>query len=171
MKLVIYPDKGLKQTCTPVTDFDSSLGLLVQQMSKTMYAECGVGLAAPQVGINKRILVMDPSACLKSGNFKVLVNPKITWSSHEVEVFTEGCLSIPGMSSDIIRPVAIDVEYQDVVGQTHCCTFTGFPARIVQHEIDHLDGVLMLDRVPTVEHDMVYNKFQKMDIGKPFLWV
>jgi peptide deformylase len=165
MRLVTYPDERLKKTCMPVTCFDSSLNVLIQNMLKTMHLKRGVGLAAPQIGVNKRILVMDSSAGSDHKEINVLINPKITWSSPEVEIFTEGCLSIPGAMIDIIRPAAVEIEYQDYTGKNHNCTFTGFKARIAQHEIDHLEGVLMLDRISHDEHRVVYNKFQKMAIG------
>ena len=147
MKIVFYPDEGLNHPCEQVNEFNSSLISLINDMAKTMYEEKGVGLAAPQVGVNKRVLVMDPTCGESPDQLRALINPKITWYSQDKVVAKEGCLSIPGVIVNVPRSCAIDVEYHDTNGQMRNTTFTGFSARIIQHEIDHLDGVLMLKHV------------------------
>ena len=117
--------------------------ILSDQMLETMYSQSGVGLAAPQIGIDQRMMVMDCG----SGP-KTLINPEIIESSEEVKKNEEGCLSFPGFFVQIERPISVTVRYSDLDGQMHEEEFTGFDAVCVQHEIDHLDGKTILDRIP-----------------------
>jgi peptide deformylase len=147
LELVKYPHHDLKWVVIPVTRFDAVLRLLTEEMMVMMYAGDGVGLAAPQVSARHRILVMDPSAGKDNGAVRVLVNPQITETSSGQVVGEEGCLSIPGVKLKVARHEWVTVEYLDIEGKSHKEAFVDWAARIVQHEIDHLDGVLMLDRV------------------------
>ena len=116
-------------------------------MIEVMYSSAGVGLAAPQVGLTDRILVMDPSAGDQSNQLRVLINPEVTWRSPEEELREEGCLSLPGVRLQVLRPFAVEVRYNDLHGIEHVIRYGEWLARIAQHEIDHLDGVVMVDRV------------------------
>lgn len=139
------PDPVLREVCAPVTVFDQALADLAQQMLDTMYAAPGRGLAAPQVGIAQRLFVMD--ATWKEGTPapRVFVNAEIIGASDELATFTEGCLSIPNQTSRINRPSEVTLRWQDLDGAPHTETFTGFAAVCVQHERDHLDGILCID--------------------------
>ena len=162
--VVTYPSDGLKQPCSVVSDFGQSLRTTIASMAETMYAEKGVGLAAPQVGLQKRIIVMDHDAGLVD-SLRALINPVIIWSSDEKQFSQEGCLSIPGVTVNVERSVEVSVEYRDVMGQTRHTCFTGILARIVQHELDHLDGILMLDRATPMERKMALKNLSKMVEG------
>jgi len=162
MNVVLYPSENLHVPCRQVEKFDHGLRTTVASMVDTMYASSGVGLAAPQIGIQERLVVIDPSAGQKANDLVTLVNPKITWRSSSSEMGLEGCLSLPGITVNISRPTEVEIEYQDVLGQTHHNFFTGWPARVVQHEIDHLDGVLMIDRASPMEHKMALKNVSKI---------
>ncbi|MFT5066706.1 MAG: peptide deformylase [Yoonia sp.] len=145
LHLRFVPDPVLRAVCTPVTVFDAALTALAEDMLTVMYAAPGRGLAAPQVGIAKRIFVMD--ATWKDGTPapQVFVNPEMVKCSDAVAVLTEGCLSIPDQTSRISRPAEVTLRWQDLNGASHTGTFTDFSAACVQHERDHLDGVLCTD--------------------------
>lgn len=138
-----YGDPVLKSRATPVDRFDSALRDQVVRMGRLMHDALGVGLAAPQLGISQRLLVyrVGPDAPLV-----VLANPELEWTSREEEVMEEGCLSIPGVAVDVERPVYIRVRARDEVGAPRLVEASGLEARVIQHELDHLDGVLILDR-------------------------
>lgn len=146
LPLVLWPDARLRLTCTAVDDFGPDLTALARDMLATMYGAQGRGLAAPQVGRRERLFVMD--AAWKSGPPapRVLVNPVILAVSDRAAAMTEGCLSIPGMPRRIARPDGVTLRWQDVTGAAQEATFAGIEAVIVQHEFDHLNGVLILDR-------------------------
>ena len=136
-------DPVLKSSATPVDRFDDSLRNQVSRMAGIMADALGVGLAAPQLGISQRLLVyrVGPEAPVIA-----LVNPRVEWESNESELFEEGCLSIPGVQVDIERPVHVRVCGQDEEGEDRTVEASGLEARVIQHEMDHLDGVLILDR-------------------------
>jgi peptide deformylase len=136
-------DPVLKSRATTVDRFDDSLRNQVSRMAGIMGDAFGVGLAAPQLGVSQRLLVyrVGPDAPLV-----VLANPELEWKSEESEVFDEGCLSIPGVTVDVDRPVHIRVKALDEEGEPRSVEASGLEARVIQHEIDHLDGVLILDR-------------------------
>ena len=139
-----YGDPALRSSATPVDRFDDALNTQVAQMGKIMGDALGVGLAAPQLGLSQRLLVyrVGPDAPLVA-----LVNPEVEWRSDEdLEVLEEGCLSIPGVSVDIERPVHVRVRARDEQGEERVVEASGLEARVIQHEVDHLDGVLILDR-------------------------
>jgi peptide deformylase len=139
-----YGDPILRSTATPVDRFDSALRDQVAQMGAIMRDALGVGLAAPQLGISQQLLVyrVGPDAPLVA-----LVNPEVDWASDdELETLEEGCLSIPGVAVDIERPVHVRVHARDERGEERLVEASGLEARVIQHEIDHLDGVLILDR-------------------------
>jgi peptide deformylase len=141
-------DPVLKSRATPVDRFDDSLRGQVARMAGIMNDAFGVGLAAPQLGISQRLLVyrVGPDAPLT-----VLANPEVDWTSDEAEVLDEGCLSIPGITVDVERPVHVRVRALDEQGEPRMVEASGLEARVIQHEIDHVDGVLILDRTSREE--------------------
>jgi|SRR6478735_340441 len=145
--IVKYPDPILGRQCDDVTVFGQELKALVDRMAETMYSLEGIGLAANQIGLSQRLVLVDPSAGDVSSEFVALVNPRVKWVSSEREFVKEGCLSLPGTLLAVSRPIACDVEYLDLDGAIRLIRCTGLKARIVQHEIDHLLGVTMFDRV------------------------
>ena len=162
-KILIHPDPRLKATATPVVSFDKDLAALADDMLETMYDAPGIGLAAPQIGLSKRILVMD---CIKEEGATpepmVLVNPEIVWSSEEPNVYEEGCLSIPDQYAEVTRPSEVKVTWQDVDGKNRSEKFDALWATCVQHEIDHLDGKLFIDYLKPLKRQMITRKMQKM---------
>tara|TARA_R110002167_G_scaffold1426_3_gene6732 strand:+ start:22104 stop:22556 length:453 start_codon:yes stop_codon:yes gene_type:complete len=145
MELRLLPDRVLRAVCKPVTAFDAALEDTVAEMLAVMYAAPGRGLAAPQVGVTRRIFVMD--ATWKSGDPTptVFVNPEIVSVSEEIAVTQEGCLSIPDRAVRVARPARVAMRWQDLDGAEQTGMFDGFSAVCVQHERDHLDGVLCID--------------------------
>ena len=146
LDIKVYPDKVLRRRAEPVPRerFGNGLGRLASGMLSLMYESAGVGLAAPQVGLSIRLLVMDPDPDRKSP--VVLVNPRIVESSGR-EAGEEGCLSLPGVAAEVGRAERVTVEFHTVDGKRDAFDAAGLPARIIQHEIDHLDGRLFIDRL------------------------
>lgn len=148
LKIVKYPSDILKQKLLPVENFNSDLKYIVRDMFETMYAHNGIGLAANQVGINKRIVVVDISL---KGEKKVLpialINPEITYQSKKKQIAEEGCLSFPGFFDKISRSVSIEVEYYDINGKKQKILAEGLLARVLQHEIDHINGITFIERM------------------------
>ena len=138
-----WGDPVLKSRATPVDRFDDALRQQVQRMAGIMRDAIGVGLAAPQLGISQRLLVYRIGG---DAPLITLVNPELEWHSDDVEVLEEGCLSIPAVAVDVERPVHVRVRAQDEHGEVRLVEASGLEARVIQHEMDHLDGVLMLDR-------------------------
>jgi peptide deformylase len=143
--LTLYPHPLLRQVAEPVKAFDGELRAIVAAMFERMHKSKGVGLAAPQVGLNQRILVLNPSEDPKDD--LVLVNPQIVARGGAQTLFDEGCLSFPGIYAEIRRPERCTVKAFDVAGHALEAEYTGFVSRIVQHEYDHLEGVLLVDRM------------------------
>lgn len=151
LKIVLSPDPGLRSVCDPCTPGDRSLVKFSKQMFKTMYANGGCGLAAPQVGINKRFVVID---CLdKDGKPEpyTLVNPEIEWHSDDSIVEEEGCLSVPGISIPIARPSKVRVKYYDLDGKECRIVGDGLLGRCLQHEIDHLNGITLFESCSPID--------------------
>lgn len=140
-------ERVLRQPTKRVAKIDKDLRDLVRKMLQTMYSEDGIGLAAPQVGVNKQLLVIDTDPENESASPLVLVNPKILSYSDELATGQEGCLSIPGVYLDVIRPAAIEVSFKDENGRPSKLKADDLLARVIQHEMDHLNGVLFVDRV------------------------
>jgi|LSQX01.3.fsa_nt_gb peptide deformylase len=137
-------DEVLRTKAEKITQFDNALSILVDAMFDSMLEADGVGLAAPQVGVSKRLFVVDTR---KEGERIAFVNPEIIQMSHESIAHEEGCLSIPGMYYDITRPAKVTVQAQDVNGKSFVLEASGLLARVIQHEYDHLEGVLFIDRM------------------------
>jgi peptide deformylase len=140
-------DRVLRQPAKRIAKVDGSVRQLVREMLQTMYSANGIGLAAPQVAVNKQLLVIDCEPDQATIPPLVLINPKITRYSRELCRGEEGCLSIPGVYLDVVRPQAIEVSFKDEMGRLQTLKTSGLLARAIQHEMDHLNGVLFVDRV------------------------
>ena len=167
LPLRLFPDDCLKQKCRPVEKFDKGLRELVANMSLTMYLTGGIGLAAPQIGQSIRVFVCDLRAYAKGSPsaFRVFVNPEITAHDGNDEMLVEGCLSFPSLTEKIARPDKVHIRYQDERGKHHEQEATGMLARVVQHENDHLDGILMIDRMGRLQRRMALKRLHKR-LGK-----
>ena len=147
-EVVRHPHDVLSATAQPVTAFDDELKKLVDAMTFVLYASDGVGLAAPQINVSRRVVLIDPSSGEAANQLLVLINPRVTWVSPETAGAEEGCLSVPGVRLQVQRALAVDVEYHDMMGTVQrLASRDAMQARIIQHEVDHLDGVMMMDRV------------------------
>ena len=153
--------KTLKQTSKPVTAVDDELRALMDDMLETMYAAPGIGLAAIQVGVPKRVLVMDLARGDEERSPRYFVNPEIVWASEELMPYEEGCLSVPEIYDEVERPARVKVRYLDYDGQAVEEDAEGLFAVCIQHEMDHLDGVLFIDYLSRLKRDMVVRKFTK----------
>ncbi|MEO1562959.1 MAG: peptide deformylase [Pseudomonadota bacterium] len=162
LPILIHPDPRLKVKCTPVTDFDDALKTLSEDMLETMYDAPGIGLAAPQVGVTRRMLVMDCAGKEDEPQPMVLVNPEVIAASEEMNTYNEGCLSIPEQFDDVERPAEVTVRFQDVEGNSFTQDFAGIWATCVQHEIDHLDGKLFIDYLSRMKRGMITRKMEKL---------
>ena len=147
LELHYLGDRVLRQPAKRVTKIDDELRLLARQMLQTMYSEDGIGLAAPQVGVNKQVIVVDCEPDKPEAPALVLINPVITKTGGQACVIQEGCLSIPQVFLDVTRPETIEVSFKDEQGRPQKLTADGLLARVIQHEIDHLNGVMFVDRV------------------------
>ena len=145
--ILIYPDPFLLKKAAPVSRVDEKVRELIRDMFETMRAASGIGLAAPQLGVGKRVIIVDISPVEKEVAPLALVNPEIV-ESRGLEEGTEGCLSLPGIEGVVPRAEIVLVKGQDEQGRPVQLTARGFLARALQHEIDHLDGVLFIDRIP-----------------------
>jgi peptide deformylase len=161
--ILLHPDPRLKKHCAPVSDITDELRTLSDEMLQTMYEAPGVGLAAPQVGVLTRLVVLD---CVKEEGEKprpiAMFNPKVVASSDELNTYEEGCLSLPDLYADVTRPKVIDVEWMDRDGNLQTETFDGLWATCVQHEIDHLEGKLFIDYLKPLKRQMMTRKMVKM---------
>jgi peptide deformylase len=153
-------DPVLKSSATPVDRFDDSLRRQVSRMAGLMNDALGVGLAAPQLGLSQRLLVyrVGPDAPLIA-----LVNPRVEWASEDIETLDEGCLSLPGITVDVDRPVHVRVRAQDEEGDERLVEASGLEARVIQHEMDHLDGVLILDRTSREERKRALRELREAE--------
>lgn len=169
LPLVVAPDPRLKEPSRPVDKVDDSLRRFMDDMLETMYASGGIGLAAVQVGTHKRILVMDIARGSKryegseTGKSEplFLVNPEIVWTSDEDNVYEEGCLSFPGQYAEVRRPRLVRVRYLDYHGNEQALEADGLLATCVQHEMDHLNGVVFVDHISRVKRDIIMRRLDK----------
>ena len=160
-----YGDKVLRSKNEKVKDFGPELEPLFDRMEDTMIASKGVGLAAPQVGIAKQIAIVNPEPEEKQSLIR-MINPRIIRTSGETETLEEGCLSVPGIRGEVVRHSKIEVVYQDETGKEHSLTAEGMRARIIQHEIDHLNGVLFIDRLSFAKRALIKPKLKDLASGK-----
>ena len=166
LPLFEYPHPVLEQKCERVLKVDDELRKFLDDMLETMYAEKGVGLAAPQVGVSKRIIVIDTEQRDEDGNYKpgnpmCLINPEIISKSEETIFFCEGCLSVPKQNADVERYYQIKVRYLDKNGKEQELEAEDYLAVVLQHEIDHLDGILYIDRISRLKRNMLLKKLEK----------
>jgi len=151
-------EEVLREKAQPIKKFDSGLSVLVDAMFDTMEEGDGIGLAAPQIGVPQRLFVVDTR---KAGERMAFVNPEVVETSHEQDSYEEGCLSIPGMYYNIVRPLEVTVQAQDVQGNPFSIKATGLFARVIQHEYDHLNGVLFIDRMEQGARDALVAAYEK----------
>jgi peptide deformylase len=159
--IVRYGASGLQSPAAPVTSFDADLQKLVGDMIETMYAAPGIGLAAPQIGVALRVAVVDLSLGKPGGELFTLVNPEFV-ERDGMQLEEEGCLSVPGFNATVARPARVVVRALDCHGAPHTVEGTGLLARAMQHELDHLDGVLFLDRLRGIKRDLIVRRIRKM---------
>jgi peptide deformylase len=159
--LIILPDPILRQVSDPVERIDDAVRAFADDMLETMYDAPGIGLAAIQVGVPRRMLVIDLAKEDEPKNPLVFINPQILSTSDEPSLYEEGCLSIPEYYAEVERPASLTVRYQDVNGNTQELAADGLLATCLQHEIDHLNGVLFIDHISKLKRDMVIRKFTK----------
>ncbi|MCA1491060.1 peptide deformylase [Sinorhizobium alkalisoli] len=159
--LIILPDPILRQMSAPVETIDDEVRRLADDMLETMYDAPGIGLAAIQIGLPRRLLVLDVTKEGEERKPLVFINPKVVRYSEERSVYEEGCLSIPDYYAEVERPAAITVEYLDRDGKQQSIEADGLLATCLQHEIDHLNGVLFIDHISKLKRDMVIRKFTK----------
>ena len=161
--ILIHPDPRLKKLCAPVTDLSDELRKLADDMLETMYDAPGIGLAAPQVGVLSRLIVLD---CEKEEGTPprplVMFNPEVVGASDEMNVYEEGCLSIPEQYAEVKRPRDVEVAWIDRDGKAQREGFTGLWATCVQHEIDHLNGKLFIDYLGPMKRQMITRRMQKL---------
>ncbi len=161
LPIITVPDQILRETAAPVENIDQSLKALIDDMFETMYEAPGIGLAAPQINVGRRLIVMDPARDEDEPAPLVMINPEILERSDELRSHEEGCLSIPEYTAEIERPQRVRVRYTDVEGQQHEADFMDLWSTLVQHEIDHLNGVLFIDYLSRLKRDMVVRKLTK----------
>ncbi|MEM1074100.1 MAG: peptide deformylase [Pseudomonadota bacterium] len=161
--ILLHPDPRLKKIADPVADITDELRSLADDMLETMYHAPGIGLAAPQVGVLQRLIVAD---CAKDEDAPprplVMINPEIVSQSDDLNVYEEGCLSIPEQYADVTRPSEVEVRWTDQNGAGQSEVFSGLWATCVQHEIDHLDGKLFIDYLKPLKRQMITRKMVKM---------
>ncbi|MEO9614849.1 MAG: peptide deformylase [Nitratireductor sp.] len=165
--LVFLPDPVLRQVSKPLERVDETVRALADDMLETMYEAPGIGLAAIQVGEPLRMLVIDLSKEDEPRAPQIFVNPEIVASVDERSVYEEGCLSIPDYYAEVERPAAVTVDYVDIDGKKRQVEADGLLATCLQHEIDHLNGVLFIDHLSRLKRDMVVKKFRKIARDKP----
>jgi peptide deformylase len=161
LSIIVAPDPRLNQPCEKVTKVDADLVRLMDDMLETMYAAPGIGLAAPQVGVLKRVVVVDVSKDPDNPKPMQLVNPEIVWASDELTDYEEGCLSLPDHYSQVTRPARVRVRYMDRTGATQEIEADGLLAVCLQHEMDHLEGVLFVDHISKLKRNVILRKLQK----------
>ena len=160
LKILIFPDPRLRKVAKKITKFDKSLEILANDMLETMYIANGIGLAATQVDRHIRLIVMDLSE--ERDDPRIFINPTFKiLKNHKLFEFEEGCLSIPGFNETIARPDKIELTWQDIKGNQHIDKPEGLLTVCIQHEIDHLDGKLMVDYISSLKRDRIRSKLLK----------
>jgi peptide deformylase len=159
--ILTLPDPRLRLVSKPVAKVDAGIRKLVEEMFETMYGAPGIGLAAIQVGVPKRVVTMDLAKKDEPKNPKVYINPELLWASEERATYEEGCLSIPEYYEEVERPAQVKVRYTDLDGNAQEIEANGLLATCLQHEIDHLNGVLFIDHISKLKRSRVIKKFAK----------
>jgi peptide deformylase len=159
--IIIAPDPVLKAKAKPVENIDGGIVRLMDDMLETMYKAPGIGLAAPQIGILQRVIVVDVADKDEKPQPFAMANPEILWTSDETSVHNEGCLSLPDHYADVTRPKQVRLRYIDRDGEVRELDADNLLATCVQHEIDHLNGVLFIDHISLLKRNMIMRKLQK----------
>ena len=159
LNIIHFPDPRLHKVAKPVEAVDARIKQLVKDMAQTMYEAPGIGLAATQVDVHERVIVIDLSD--DQSDLQVLINPEITWASDEVQTYEEGCLSVPGVYDEVKRASEIKVTALDAEGQTQTFEAEGLLAVCIQHEIDHLNGKVFVERLSTLKQSRIRTKIAK----------
>jgi peptide deformylase len=159
--IIIAPDPVLKAKAKPVENIDGGIVRLMDDMLETMYRAPGIGLAAPQIGVLQRVIVVDVADKDEKPQPFAMVNPEILWKSDETSVHNEGCLSLPDHYADVTRPKQVRLRYIDRDGEVRELDADNLLATCVQHEIDHLNGVLFIDHISLLKRNMILRKLQK----------
>jgi len=159
LNILHFPDPRLRKVANPVTNFNDDLQQLIEDMLETMYAAPGIGLAATQVNVQKRVLVIDISE--DKNDPQVFVNPQINNAGDETEEMEEGCLSVPGFFESVTRPNQVEVNAHDAEGNLFTLNAEGLLAVCIQHEIDHLDGKLFVDYLSSIKRQRIRHKLEK----------
>jgi peptide deformylase len=167
LPIIETPDARLKEISTPIETFDADLRTLIDDMLETMYDAPGIGLAAVQIGVPKRLLVIDlqhkdDETGTVTRTPRVFINPEILWESEELAVYNEGCLSVPEQYADVERPAVVRAKWLDGDGKPHEDQIDGLLATCLQHEMDHLEGILFIDHLSRLKREMVIKKLAKM---------
>jgi len=160
-EIIVLPDKRLRLLSDPVKAVDAEVRALVDDMFETMYKAPGVGLAAIQVGVAKRVVTVDTAKKDEPENPQVFINPEIVWSSDDKSTYEEGCLSIPEYYEEVERPTQVKVRFMDLDGKAQEVEANGLLATVLQHEIDHTNGILFIDHISKLKRDRVIKKFTK----------
>jgi peptide deformylase len=161
LPILTAPDPALKKTSEPVKQVDASIRKLMDDMLETMYHAPGIGLAAPQVGVLKRVIVLDLAREGEDPQPLRIANPEVVWVSDDDATYNEGCLSVPEHYADVVRPAACRVKYLDQDNKQQEIAAEGLLATCLQHEIDHLDGVLFIDHLTSLKRNMILRKLLK----------
>jgi len=164
--ILIAPHPTLRKPAQPVERVDDEIRQLTEDMLETMYDAPGVGLAAPQIDVSKRVIVIDCAREDEAPQPYRMINPELLWTSQETEINEEGCLSLPDIFGDVTRPTACSVRYLDERGERQELEAEGLLAVCVQHEIDHIDGVLFVDHLSALKRNMLMRKLAKQQAGK-----
>jgi len=159
--IVILPDKRLRLVSEPVGKITAEIKKLAEDMLETMYEAPGIGLAAIQIAVPKRLVVLDVSKDENTKEPHVFINPEVVWRSEEMSTYEEGCLSIPDIHEDVVRPARVRFKYLDLDGKSHEVEAENLFATCIQHEIDHLNGVLFIDHISKLKRDRIVKKFAK----------
>lgn len=162
LDIITLPDPILRQSSARVERIDDALRRLADDMLETMYEAPGIGLAAPQVGVSRRLIVLDVSEKEGEKNPVVMINPEIVHFADEKRTYEEGCLSIPDVKVEIERPAGLTVRYLDRDGRLQEVTADGLFATAIQHEVDHLDGRLIIDFLSRLKRDIIVRRFKKL---------
>ena len=160
--ILIHPDPRLKKLCEPVAEITPEIVRLAEDMLETMYDAPGVGLAAPQIGVTKRVIVLDCSKDPEPRRPLAMVNPEVIWESEDLSRYEEGCLSIPEQYAEVARPAEVRVRWLGLDGVEQEEQFAGLWATCVQHEIDHLNGKLFIDFLGPLKRQMITRKMEKL---------
>lgn len=164
LKIIKVPDAVLRERAQPVENIDDVVRKTLADMAETMYAAPGVGLAANQIGLARRFVVVDTNWREEDAvrNPLMLINPEVIWASEERSVWNEGCLSIPQQYAEVERPARVRVKYQDINGKTLEVEGEGLLSHCLQHEIDHLNGILFIDYLSTLKRNIILRKVKKL---------